>query len=66
MALTPQEKKRMEELLNKYYKYNSLSLSEARELNYLIKKDDEIDRALKYILIFALGAIIAYALLKRD
>ena len=54
------------ELLNKYYKYNTLPLLEARGLNYLIKKDDSIDKTLKYILIFALGAIIVYALLKGD
>ncbi len=64
MVLTPEEENRKNELLNKYNHYGYLPHHEASELEYLIKKDDSMDESIKYLLLFALGAIIAYAILK--
>jgi hypothetical protein len=65
MPLTPEEKIRKNELLNKYNKYGYLEPYEVQELEYLISKDDSLDDSIKYLLIFALGALFMYALLKR-
>lgn len=63
--LTIEERRRKDELLEKYQKTLQLTPLEAEELQALIKKDEQLDEAIKLLLIFALGALIGYALTKR-
>ncbi len=66
MPLTPEEKKRYEYLMRKIEKFGveALTVSEAKELKYLLQKREDLDEGLKLLLMFALGMLVGYALSK--
>jgi hypothetical protein len=64
--LTPEEKQRKHYLLNMYNRNLQLSYVELEELRDLIRRDEEVDEGIKLLLLFALGALIGYALSRDD
>jgi len=69
MALTQEQNKRKQELLNKFLKYDFLTYDEIKELAQLLKKDDSIDKQLLPMLLMGLKQIayhLGYEINKED
>jgi hypothetical protein len=63
--LTPNEKMRKNELLDRYKRNLVLLPQEIMELKDLMNRDNELSEGEKLIIILGLGALLAYVLSKR-
>lgn len=66
MVLTQEQKRRKNELLNKYENQRYLYPGEIEELKMLIQNDEEYEQGLKMIIAFGLGALLSYLLTKKE